>query len=115
MFQIQNITANSYQQQTVILPDQTTLFLTLNYIPLQYGWFIQELTYGNLTINNLRITVSPDILYQFKNQLPFGLGCFFTTSNREPTQQQDFASNLFQLYILTKDEVNQYTAFLEGA
>lgn len=71
-----------------------------------------SLTYNTFVLNGLRVCVSPNMLYQWKNILPFGLGCFITTANREPTQVQDFSSNLFQLFLLTSEEVSQYSEFL---
>lgn len=113
MYQIQQITSDPNQQQTIILPDGTSLLLVMRFVPMQYGWFITELTYGTFTIRNVRITVSPNMLYQFKNNIPFGLACF-SQDSREPTQQQDFSSSAANLYILTKAEVDQYTAVLSG-
>lgn len=51
------------------------------------------------------------MLNQFRNQIPFGLGCF-TTLLREPTQQQDFSSGSFNLYILSQTEVTEYANLL---
>lgn len=51
------------------------------------------------------------MLNQFRNQIPFGLGCF-TTLLREPSQQQDFSSGNFNLYVLNQQEVTQYAELL---
>lgn len=96
----------------MLLPDGTQINISLYYSPQQYGWFVTDLTYGSFEIQGLRITVSPNMLHQFRNQLPFGIACFITTANREPTQQQDFSSELFQLFVLDATEVEQYTEFL---
>lgn len=115
MNQIQQITSDSFQTQSIILTDGTLLTVSLNYIPQQYGWFIQKLTYGStFTITNVRVCVSPNMLQQWRNQIPFGIGCYYTTANREPTQQQDFASNLFRLYVLNADDVKAFQDFLDG-
>lgn len=112
MLQIQQITSDPNQAQTVILQDGTQLQMSLYYSVGQYGWFM-NLQYGsNFTLNGVRVTVSPNILRQWGNELPFGLGCFQTTAPREPTQQQDFSSGLFQLYILSSTEVTEYNQFL---
>lgn len=111
-FQIQNIVAQTNQQQACILPDGTQLIIQMYYSQQQYGWYFTILTYGSLQLNGLRITVSPNMLYQWKNKISIGLACT-TTANREPTQLQDFSSGLFQLYILTADEVLSYTKFLQ--
>lgn len=111
MLLIQQLTGDPLQQQTLILPDGTSLSLTIYFVPLQIGWFITNLTYQNFVLNGVRITNSPNMLIQFQNQIPFGLACF-SASNREPTQQEDFASGASTLYILTAAEVKQYQELL---
>lgn len=114
MFQINQITDDSLQNQNLVLPDGTVISLTIYFVPMQYGWFITELTYGTFTLNGLRICNSPNMLHQFKNQIPFGLACF-STASREPSLQQDFSSGASQLFVLTAAEVAQYSEFLSGA
>jgi hypothetical protein len=112
MFLIQQITANPLQTQTLKLQDGSQVGLTIYFRPLQTGWFINELTYVDFTLNGLRITNSPNMLYQWRHILPFGLACF-STANREPSLQQDFITGASKLYILSADEVAEYTRFLE--
>lgn len=110
---IQQITSAPFQQQVLILPDGTSMSMTLYFMPMQQGWFITNLTYKDFVINGLRITVSPNMLNQFRNQIPFGLACF-SVDNREPSLQQDFSSGNASLYILTSDEVSEYARLLSG-
>lgn len=112
MYLVQQITDDSYQTQQLILPDGTDLQLTIRFVPMQYGWFITELSYPTtgFVLNGLRITNYPNMLQQWKNILPFGLGCF-STDDREPSQQQDFSSGASKLYILTSDEVEELAEF----
>lgn len=107
------MTNDARQKQTLVLPDGTQIVLSIYFIPLQLGWFITSLTYQNFILNGLRITNSPDMLYQFRNQIPFGIACV-SDQNREPTQQDDFLSGASKLYVLTSAEVEQYTEFLSG-
>lgn len=113
MLRIQQITQDPLQKQSVALNDGTLVNLTLYYMPLQFGWFIRELSWETFITHNIRVTNSPNILHQFRNQIPFGLACF-TTAQREPTQQEDFSSQAANLYILTEDEVDEYVRFLSG-
>ena len=113
MFQVQNLTSDAVQQQNLILPDGTIVSMTINYVSQQQGWFIVELAYGTFVLEGIRITNSPNILFQWKNIIPFGLSCF-STENREPTQQQDFSSGEAALYILTATEVQEYITYLQG-
>lgn len=111
MYLIPQITADPLQQSAQILPDGSTLFLTLYFVPLQKGWFIQSLEWNNFILRNYRITVNPNMLNQWRNLINFGLGCF-TQNQQEPTQQQDFSSGFAQLYILSSSEVIQYVELL---
>lgn len=110
---IQQITNDTTQTQNLILPDGTTLSISMYFVPMQYGWFITNLSVGSFILNGLRITNSPNMLYQFKNQITFGLACV-SSSQREPSQQDDFSSGASSLYILTSDEVELYSEFLSN-
>lgn len=113
MLQIDGFTSNPRQKQTFVLEDGTRVQLTIHFIPMQYGWFITELIYEDFTLNGVRIVNSPNMLHQFRNQIPFGLACF-TRGNREPTFQEDFETQASQLYLLTADEVDEYAEYLSG-
>lgn len=110
---IQQLTSDPLQSMNIVLPDTTTFSMTIQYLPSQVGWFITSLTYGSFSLSGVRITLSPNILYQFKNILPFGLACY-PTQSREPTLQQDFASGAALLYLLTSTDVSQLVQFFEG-
>lgn len=110
--QLISVTNDPYQQQNVVLPDGTLFLLQLYFRPLQYGWFINEISWGDdFKIYGLRITNSPDMLYQWRNKIPFGLACY-STALREPSQLDDFASEASKLYLLSADEVEAYKEFL---
>jgi len=110
---IQQITADPLQEQTLILSDGSTVFIQMYFIPMQYAWVFNTITYGDFILNGLKITNSPNMLYQFKNILPFGIACF-SQNNREPTQLQDFSSGASKLYILSAAEVLEYQVILQG-
>lgn len=113
MLLIPNISSYPLQTQTVIIEDGSSFTFTMYYVPLQYGWYITNLYYGDFVLNGLRITNHPNLLYQYQNVIPFGLGCY-TDQNREPTQQQDFESGASGLYLLSKAEMNEYEDFVKG-
>lgn len=113
MLYIPNLSSYPLQTQTVLLPDGSAFTFTMYYVPLQYGWFITNLQYGDFVLNGLRITNHPNMLYQFQNKISFGLACF-TKENREPTQLKDFSSKASSLYVLTEAEVDEYTNYVKG-
>src|SRR5271165_6313870 len=101
MLLIQNITADPLQTQIIVLPNGGSLSMTMYYVSMQYGWFFTNLSYNSWQLNGTRIVNHPNLLYQYQNQIPFGLACF-TTGQREPTQQQDFSSGASKLYLLNQ-------------
>jgi len=110
---IQNISDNPLQKMSITIDDGTVFTMILQYIPSQLGWFIQKLTYGELVINNMRISTNPNILYQYRNQIPFGLACF-TNGNGEPTQQGDFLSEVSKLNLLSEEECQTLSEIYSG-
>ena len=113
MYPISKITDKVAQTQTLILPDGTSLQLTIRFYPMQYGWFIDELNYLGFIIRGMRIVNSPNMLHQYYNQIPFGLACY-STNNREPSLQQDFLSGASVLSLLDASEVQYYLAYLKN-
>lgn len=113
MLRVTSITNDPYQKQTLFLPNGQSVVLFLYFRPMQFGWFIPELRYQDFVIKGLRITNSPNMLFQFMNQIPFGLACY-SKENREPTLQDDFSSGNSVLYILTEDECQAYLEFVRG-
>lgn len=113
MFLVQQITNDAFQKQTLILPSGQTFDITMSFKPMQLGWFITELVYGDFTLTGVRVCTSPNFLYQFRNQIPFGLACF-TKDFSEPTLQEDFSSGRAKLYVLSEAEVDRYTELLGG-
>jgi hypothetical protein len=110
---IQQFSAEPKQLITMILSDGSRFSIDVEYKPLQYGWFIVSLVYGDFSVSNLRIVTSPNMLYQFRNLIPFGLACF-TEQNQEPTFTQDFASGRSKLYVLSAAELVVYEDILNG-
>jgi hypothetical protein len=113
MYQVQKLTTDALQKQVLIFNGIGEISLTIYFRPMQLGWFINELTFNDFTLKGLRICVSPNMLHQFRNQIPFGLACF-SVGNREPSLVGDFATGAAQLYVLSTDEVAEYTRFLSA-
>jgi hypothetical protein len=113
MYQIQQITSDPAQEQTLVLPDGTQIGFSMTYLPGQQIWNC-NISYGSsFVLNGLQIVNNPNLLQQWKNIIPFGLGCF-STSSREPSQLSDFSSGYASLYILSSDDVATYTSALEN-
>lgn len=108
-----NVTANSCQKQSIVLADGSSFSFTIEYKPMQLGWYVSELIYNNFTIQGIRVVVSPNFLQQYRNQIPFGIACY-SVASREPMLIEDFSSKNVNLYVLTQDEVDSITEFING-
>lgn len=108
---INQVTSDSRQRQIIALDDGTSFEIAIYFMPMQLGWFIEEIIYGEFKATCLRIVNSPNLLHQFKNLIPFGLACI-SNEDREPSLQEDFSSGASNLYVLTQEEMNQYEEFL---
>lgn len=113
MYPLQQVTSAPYQRQAVILGDGSQVSLTLLYRPLQQGWFLTELSYKGTVLTGRRVVNSPNMLHQYRTQIPFGLACF-SAGNREPSFQQDFSTGASKLYVLTAADVAAYQRYLTG-
>lgn len=113
MFLVNRITSEPKQKQTLVFPDGTNMTLTMEYRSQQQGWFITSLIYGAFEIHGIRLCTSPNLLRQYKNQIPFGVACQVAGSF-EPSLLDDFSQGRASLYILTTAEVAQYEAYLSG-
>lgn len=110
---LNQVTNASNQKQNILLPDGTQIELKIQFKPMQFGWFITSLTWQNVVIEGMRLCVNPNILRQFKNQIPFGIACF-SQASREPMFQDDFSSRVANLYLLSEEEVQEYEDYLSG-
>ena len=104
---VTGINDNPSQVFSLSIPDGTTATFTLSYRPNQKGWYYDMSWDGknpSFQLNGCRLTVFPNILRQFKNQLTFGIACL-TTDGYEPMNLEDFNTKYANLYILTQAEV----------
>lgn len=113
MFNIQQITNDALQKQTLLLQDGSSVKIKMRYSSQQYGWFFDEISYLDFTLYGVRITNNLNMLMPYRHQIPFGLACI-SDDDREPTQKDDFASRSSRLYILSDQEVDDYVRFLSG-
>lgn len=107
------VTASPLQSQSVIIEDNTSFLMTVYFRPMQQGWYINQLVYGDFVLYGMQIVNSPNLLNQFKNMIPFGLACF-SVDNRDPSLQEDFFSGASSLYLLNEEEVAQFSDYLNN-
>lgn len=113
MFYVQDISDYPTQNKTLNLPDGSQIKITVAFVPMQKSWVIRYLEYGNFVVRNLKIVKNPNILRQFKNIIPFGLA-IDSTQDRDPMFVQDFLERTFSMYLLSREEVQQFEDYLSG-
>lgn len=113
MNKINQISNDARQRQRFVLPNGEFVSLTIAFRPTQRGWFIEEMIYQDFVLRGYRICTSPNFLYQFKNQIPFGIACY-TQDNQEPLLIDDFATDRSELFLLTEADVQAYEDLLSG-
>ena len=115
MYKILQITTDAKQKKIVNLPDGGSFEMSMYFMPMQKIWVMTSLVYEEeeFVLNGIRICNSPNLLYQFRNQIPFGIACLPNTdADREPSLLEDFSTDACSLYVLSADEVAAYTRYL---
>lgn len=112
MYQIQQITDDPSQSQTLVLPDGTQIGFSITYLPTQQIWSA-SITYQDFSLNNLLVVNNTNLLAPWINIIPFGLACV-SVGAREPSQLQDFFSAYSSLFILSSADLTALDAILAG-
>jgi len=99
-----NITSEAKQNIKLITEDGSKVNFTLEFKPMQEGWFFSFSWGGIFSVNNRRLTTCLNMLRQFREILPFGFACT-TTDGYEPIFQDDFIKGRAQFYILNSNDV----------
>ncbi len=107
MIILTEITDDPKQLFTVVLENNDTVTLGLEYIDQQQKW-IYNLSYptSELTINGNALIGSPNILRQFQRIINFGIGVI-TNQGDDPSFIDDFSTGRATINILTAEEVQQ--------
>lgn len=100
------------QHLSAILDGYSAVSIYVEYKPQQYGWFL-DLSWGSFSVNSLRLTTSPNILRQFKNILPFGIGVS-GVGGAEPVNITDWSTGTCGFYILDSVDVANMEALIGG-
>lgn len=114
MFTITSLTEEPKQKH--ILPIEggyDDAEMTLEFKETQNSWFM-TLTWGERSVNNLRVSTSPNILSQYKSSFPFGI-MVFSPVFQDPLTLEAFTSGGVEISIMTEAEVEEVEATVYGA
>ena len=103
MKQIDKLTAANKQSFRLTTEDGEKIEVYLYYNPSQEAWNI-SIGFGDFVLNGLQLVVSPNILRQHKNVLPFGLAVG-SIDGQDPRYITDFVSGRIGVLLLTGAEV----------
>ena len=105
MKQITEISQDPKQILDVVIEDNQTFELKLEYSDQQQGWFY-SITFGDVIINGSRLVTGLNILRNYQNILPFGIS-IATDDLSEPIFIDDFSTERVRFILLTQAEVEQ--------
>jgi hypothetical protein len=95
---INNLTNSPNQSFTLTVSDGSLINMSLCYIQNQSGWFY-SFVHPLLTVGWRRLVISPNLLRQFRNFIPFGLYCT-STDSYEPVFIDDFINQRVTIFLL---------------
>lgn len=104
-YEINGITSDPYQTFNIDVPETSEkLYLELRYFSTQMMWCL-NFQYKDITENGIKLTLSPNILRNYRNIIPFGLSVY-AEDTIYPLSIDDFETGRVKLYILPETYVN---------
>ena len=100
---LDRLTNDPAQQYTLIGEGGQQIPFFLRYLPRQQSWMF-NISYNNFVLNGALLHLSPNILRQWRNVIPFGLAVM-SADNYEPYYINDFVTKRIQLFLLDSAEV----------
>lgn len=100
---INSITDYANQTFDIVIVGYDTATVSLVYKPLQYGWFM-DVVWGNFSAYSIRLVCGPNVLGQFKTQIPFGIA-IGGVAGIDPYLQNSFANGDSAFYVLDETEI----------
>lgn len=101
------LTDSANQQSLIVLPNGSTVTLNLEFWPQQVGWYMQLIWDGQVPafhIDTMQLLTAPNLLRQWKEVIPFGLGVT-TTNGLDPTTQESLSDGTCSVYLLNSSDV----------
>ena len=102
---ITTLTNYPNQRHQLVLENNESVDFRLYFLARQRSWYF-DITYNNLTINCVKVVLTPNALRQFRKNIPFGI-TFYTGGYVEPFKDDDFSSGRIKMGVLNAYEVEQ--------
>ena len=101
------------QQKFLTSADNGDIIEIILYFQSRTNTWKMDVSCNDFDLKGLRIYHLPNILNQYENIIPFGIGVIIDDGG-EPFLINDFSTGRVQLAILTPDEVDAVDAFYVG-
>lgn len=105
MLQITEISDSPRQKLNVVTENNEDFDLVLEYSDQQQGWFY-SITFNDFVLNGARLVTGPNILRNYQNLIPFGIG-ILSEDGSEPIFVDDFSSGRIQFFLLNEEDVQE--------
>lgn len=103
---IDRINASAKQRFTLATIDEgQTITCELTYLTTQRNWVI-DVSWQEFTLKGISLGLSPNLLRQWKNVIPFGFA-LLSVDGFDPYYLQDFSSGRCKLYLLSRAEIEE--------
>ncbi len=103
MQQISNLSDEANQLTKVVLADGSVATFEFQYLAAIERWAF-SVSHPELQCDGMILCDGPNVLRQWRNLIPFGLGCY-STDGADPFYIEDFVSGRITLYVLDASEV----------
>lgn len=110
---ITTIDSNAYQRFSYILDDGTVATFTLRFLPTQNRWLLDVEDETGFKVTGIFVCCHPNLLDKWNNIIKYGINVS-TNDAIDPFNQDDFESGYAFFSILSGDEINQATDYLNG-
>ena len=98
MIQITNLSDEPHQKTTILLNDNTSVVVTLDFFPRIQKWIL-GVSRSNFLYNGMALCIHPNMLRSFRKSIPFGIS-WASLDGVDPFDVGDFLNGRVQLYVL---------------
>jgi len=100
---LNKITSAARQKFRIIGENGERIDFFLTFMPTQSAWMF-NVSWDDFSLNGAVLTLSPNCLRGFKNNIPFGLACV-SDDSIEPSFVDDFSTGRVRLFLLNAEDV----------
>lgn len=112
MIEVTNLSEEPHQKTTILLSDNTSVVITLDFRPVTQKW-VMSVSHVNFSYSGISLCVHPNLLRSFRRQISFGISCF-SSDGSDPFDISDFINGRIKLYVLDNTSGQQDVSEIEN-